>query len=163
MSFEPNPENERKLSIILEMMRATPLQSVLTYQSMRERLNEPVASQHTAMRRALEYAKRERMVFSNVPGVGYMRLSDSQTATTAVRRHLGKVYRAASRGLRTAAAVANPLSLSQGDRTTWYAQRAVLESVKSHAHGNAVNARVEDTAKEPSALERTMARIAGTG
>jgi len=163
MSFEPNPEHQHKTETILAMMRATSIGDTLTYQDMRERLNEPVASQHYALRCALDDAKDEHMVFVNIPDVGYQRLSDAETATKGVRRHIRKVYRAAKRGLRTAAAIANPMGLTQGERVNWYAQRAVLESIKADAHGNSVNAKTKKTEREPSALEREMERVRAQG
>lgn len=158
--FKPNPEMQHKTETIMHMMHATPIGGVLTYQAMRERLNEPVTSQHPALRTALDDAKDDGMVFVNVIGEGYKRLSDKETASTGVAIHRKKLFRGAKRGIRTAATIKDLSKFTSEERNHLWANRTLFETIKTNTHGNSINAKTK-TAKdqEPSSLEREMQKL----
>lgn len=157
--FKPSPETEHKTEVIVHMMHGTPVGGMLTYQAMRERLNEPVTSQHAALKAALDAAKDEGMCFWNVPGEGYKRLSDGETAETGISKHVKKVFRAAKRGLRTASSIRNIASLTREQRTHLWAKRAVLETIKTSTHGNSINGRIGKAEQGPTALDKELQKL----
>lgn len=161
--FKPkNQELEHKTQVIVHMMHATPIDGMLTYQAMRERLNEPVGSQHPALRNALDDAKDEGMVFDNVPGEGYKRLSNGDTIDIGGVKHRRKVFRGAKRWIRTITTVKDWSTLNGEQRLRAAAQRAVAESIKTTTHGNSVNARIKAAGREPSALDRELQKLSAS-
>jgi hypothetical protein len=154
--FKPNPELQHKTDVVLGMI--PPVGGVLTYQALRVRLNEPVGSQHPALRAALDRAMDDGMVFENLPGEGYRRLSDGEKVDIGGTKHRLKVLRGAKRWINTIKAVRDWASLTGEQRVTAYAHIAVAETIKTTTHGNSINARVAKT-QEPSALDREMERL----
>jgi hypothetical protein len=160
MQIEPKPETKHKTDIIMAMMRETPIGAVLTYQTMTERLNEPVVSQHSALRSALDAAKGEGMVFLNVSTLGYRRLSDADTIDVGGTKHRQKVFRGAKRWLRTITSGVRDWSTLNGEqRLRAAAQRAVAETVATNTHGNSLNARINADRTKPSAVDSALDKM----
>jgi len=109
------------------------------------------------VRVALDRIKNYRIVFLNVAGVGYKRLSDAETATTGVNVHRKKLFRGSKRGLRTAAAVQDTSRLTGEERTHLWANRSLFAAIHTSAHGSAVRAKAAKA--PPSVLEQEVKKL----
>jgi hypothetical protein len=159
MNLEAKPENKEKVDILLEMMRVTAIGDVLTYQAMTGRLNEPVDSQHPALRKALRDAQQERMIFHNLSGKGYQRLDDREIVLGDASRRLRKIYRQSKIGI-TRISQADTQSLSMQDRVIGYAKLAAMQAIKTSTHGNSVNAKIRHEEQKRSLADEDRARLA---
>lgn len=156
-TISESPDTRRKTDDLLTLLKATPVSGIATYEAMGHLLQEPVTSQHPALRAALDRAAGLRIIFENVREVGYRRLPDREIATSDASRSLRKIYRSAKRGLRRLVGIRDYEALSMHERASLNAKRSAMEIIKTRAHGNSINSQVE---KQESALEREQRRLA---
>lgn len=153
---DEEPIWEDTICKLVEKMSDTQSKQTITYSQLSDWAGVTLNSSSYPLRAALKRLEEQRVVFINVPNVGYRRADDITIASTVSKKQVLKVHRAAKRGMRRASA-AEDEKLPPQLRVTHWARLTALSSLVSASHGNSVRALKKDA---PSLLKEEQRRRA---
>lgn len=154
--------NSRKwdfaVELLVQRMGDCPVGDVVTYAFMSKLLDVEITSKQHVLRRALKELEKRAIHFECVATEGYRRMAPSDVAIKGTKRSLLRTFRSASRGLVRANLGNDYDKLNRSERAEYHARSSVLQSLKTAAHANSVNAKV----RMRSALDDEMDSVRGT-